>query len=348
MPNQNPNEHRRRQVRTAQRAYRARHQANTAALQNRVAELERTLERIGEAVVSFSDALVYSDVLTSYPDIADRLRDTVQTCLVLARDGSGEDESDRHVERSQQTPDLETERRQRQMAIPLLPSVLADRSHGIHVQYPLFPGSDGTTGNIEISTFIEQLRITNLHRGFRMLSDPSTPFSALKRPFRLLLSCVTRETITAFFHARLHARLNKSKPERFFEIPAFQLGGAGTHYPLLLPDPAQNAEQGANIQDFQAPPQEYGTLSAFSPEDQDELNGDWFDIHDLEGYLREREVCLMRSRDVNTDSSPGFSRGIKAEDLIYALVGKAICLGHSPGYRRSDVESAINSLSCAG
>ncbi|KAL2827589.1 hypothetical protein BDW59DRAFT_56172 [Aspergillus cavernicola] len=339
---------RRAQVRIAQQAYRARNQANITALQRRVAQLETALESMGEAVVSFSGALVESDVLTSYPHVADRLRDTVQTCLALARHGEGEhleDHGSEEIPRIHTPPDeLGMSGFDSRVFSHLVDPTLSGSREAFHAAYRsgrLFPfGLDNIASRMEVPAFVEQLRIACLYQGFLVLNNPSIPLDVLRRPFRLLLSLVTREAITLFFRDRLHARLAKRQAEGFSEIPGFKLGGAGTHYPGVFIQP-----QDIGLQQPQAP--EGYTLSAFSPEVQQELDGDWFDVHDLEGYLREKEVSLMIPQySTSLHSSP--RRVVDAVDLTAALLRKGICLGYSPGFKRSDVESAIDSSSWRG
>ncbi|KAF3384390.1 hypothetical protein F1880_002354 [Penicillium rolfsii] len=74
-------ERRREQVRLAQRAYRARNEANTIALKQRIAQLESALEAQSKAVVLLSNLLEEDPVVMSHPHIADRLRETVKICL---------------------------------------------------------------------------------------------------------------------------------------------------------------------------------------------------------------------------------------------------------------------------
>ncbi|KAJ5278684.1 hypothetical protein N7478_004056 [Penicillium angulare] len=273
---------RRQQVRLAQRAYRARNEAQTRALQQRVARLESALERTSQAMISFTDVLVGTQVLPSHQQLAHRLRDTVKTCLNLAM--YGEDcATDAQYSRTPEpspiadiTTDSEarTEREHNEQPLSNEYAGLGMLSYS-----PLLPFVSGSSTVIEVPTFVNRLRITCLYQGFLLLNNPTVPLEALKRPFRLLLSLVTRETITSYFHACLYARLNNKQPDRYSCIPCFKLGGAGTHYPEA------GFEQ-------EVSPMIYNALSAFSPEAQKDLDGEWFDVFDLLGYLRARKVAL--------------------------------------------------------
>lgn len=155
---------------------------------------------------------------------------------------------------------------------------------------PLLPFKLDGTGTVEAPFFVQHLRITCLYQGFLVLKNQSVPLNALRRPFRLLLSLVTRETITSFFYACLYARLNNDQPDRWNEIPFFKLGGAGTHYPEAFSSSQSETEtRGPEQQHFSL---ENHALSAFSPEAQEELDGDWFDIWDLAGYLQAERISL--------------------------------------------------------
>lgn len=140
---------------------------------------------------------------------------------------------------------------------------------------------------IEAPDFVNNLRIACLYQGFLLLNNPSVPLEALSRPFRLLLSLVTRETITSYFHTCLYARLNNKQPDHFSCIPSFRLGGAGTHYPEVV---ASN-QVGSRSEQYD-PSMIHDTLSAFSPEAQKDLDGQWFDLFDLVGFLRAQETIL--------------------------------------------------------
>jgi hypothetical protein len=123
-----------------------------------------------------------------------------------------------------------------------------------------------------------------------MLKNPSVPLNALRRPFRLLLSLVPRETITSFFYTRLFAMLNNNQPDTWNEIPFFKIGGAGTHFRERFSSSENDTERRRLKQQYF--PVEHSALSAFSPDAQEELDGDWFDIWDLAAYLQSEGIHL--------------------------------------------------------
>ncbi|KAF4222004.1 hypothetical protein CNMCM5878_007556 [Aspergillus fumigatiaffinis] len=74
---------RRTQIRLAQRAYRSRKEAELQALRARVRELDMLVERMNETFLSFTDDLMKSGVLLTYPDVARRLHQTIAQSLSL-------------------------------------------------------------------------------------------------------------------------------------------------------------------------------------------------------------------------------------------------------------------------
>lgn len=193
-----------------------------------------------------------------------------------------------------------------------------------------------------------------------MLNNPSIPLDVLRRPFQLFLSLVRRDAITSFFYTRLLARLNNKRPEMCKEIPSFKLGGAGTHYPEVLADAQNEAEmRGLEQQNI---PVIHDALPAFSPDVNEELDGEWFDLWDLAGYLRNKRITLSLSPPTAEATYPmvdavGFTAGEARNSCLFdlrtessvknplALVEKGIFLGYSPGFKRCDVEAAISSSS---
>ncbi|RAO68090.1 uncharacterized protein BHQ10_004102 [Talaromyces amestolkiae] len=264
-------ERRRKQVLQAQRAYRARNEANITALKQRVAHLESALERMGKAVVDLSDILAEKRVLTSHPNIADRLRDTLKTCLDSAKYGK-----ERHEDFGHSQPN--------------------DTS--LRVQRPVDKQSSPKYDPKE-----SPLPINSTRRS----AQPHNRFL----PFELD---------------------GAASPERFSEIPFFKLGGTGTHYRGALV--SNQNKSGLEEQHF---PVVHSALSAFPPEAQEELDGEWFDLWDLVGYLRAETITLS----LEPPNEETTHRTVNVVDFTAALVEKGICLGYSPGFKRSDVETAI-------
>ncbi|KAL3455599.1 hypothetical protein BJX64DRAFT_294901 [Aspergillus heterothallicus] len=339
-------ERRRQQVCQAQRAYRARSEAYARALEERVARLESALERTGRAVIEFTDILIDARILASHQHLAHHLRDTVKTCLDSARFGAdGPEQVEYYKGRTPASMIADRGNREGGNKMPLsLPSDQGALS--------ILPRSLGLSSGrsvdsmrlIEVPTFVDHLRITCLYQGFLMLNNPSVPLEALRRPFHLLLSLVTRGTITSFFRRCLFARLNNQEPHLCNEIPCFRVGGAGSHFSnstAAIPGQTEASQQGTSPASSQSHdrtkadatnlPSSYLSLK--------EADEEWFDLLDLIGYLRAQDILLAMDRP----TTPTSYRAVNVVNFTAALVERGICLGHSPGFKRSDVERAIES-----
>ncbi|KOC18544.1 hypothetical protein AFLA70_3g008760 [Aspergillus flavus AF70] len=336
----NKKDRRRTQVRLAQRAYRSRKEANVEFLHKRVAQLEAAAQKMGEAVITFSDTLFQSGALTSRPDLARHLRETVQICLSSAKDIGDEDSfntatHDESPLLSSLTPispghSTLSESESPPFLSTVQPSPCFLRYH----PSSLFFFKPGDVAMMEVSDFTDQLRIACLYEGLLILDNSSVPLTTLKRPFRLLLSLFTRASITSIFRSALHARLNKRSYMSFKEVPSCLPSHAGQPSTQSQTTECQSAlDQPQSISN--------SPLPSFNPQALKEIGGDWFDVQELANYLQERDTRLLVRPPKNmTDSSS--QSAVNARALIVALVSKAMCLGHSPGFRRSDVEQAIN------
>ncbi|KAE8356399.1 hypothetical protein BDV28DRAFT_110575 [Aspergillus coremiiformis] len=350
---EDPEERRRMQIRLAQRAYRSRKEANITSLKGRISQLEMALEKMSSAVISFSDSLVQSGALSSHPDIASHLRDTVQTCLSLAKetckDGEPESPATSHSEESLSltsaagpdgTPSVPTDRNTSPTA-PGEPTVHSQSGQSSRppgsISSPLSKSLDSSA--MDMALFIEQLHLACVYQGYLVLSNPSVPMSRLERPFRFLLTLMDRPHLTGVFEALLHAKMNQKRLEECYAgIPFFKLGGAGTHYPRSTGQaqegekPLQRYQQWATIHD---------PLSRFTADVRTDMDGDWFDMQDLAGYLRERGVHLLSSPPPESGRRSSSQLVVNVTGLIQALISKGICLGRTPGFRRHDVDRAL-------
>ncbi|KAE8131605.1 hypothetical protein BDV38DRAFT_288549 [Aspergillus pseudotamarii] len=336
----NKKDRRRTQVRLAQRAYRLRKEASVEFLNKRVAQLEAAAQIMSEAMIAFSDILLQSKVLTSHPELTEHLRVTVQICLSSAK-GISEEGSPRTA-----TPD---ESSHSSSFAPISPGYLplsggesppsvstAQPSPCLLRYHPssLFFFKPGNVAEMEVSDFTEQLRIACLYEGLLLLDNSSVPLTHLKRPFRLLLSLFTRACITSIFRGALHARLNKETYMNFKGVPSC--------LPSHAAQPLSQSQAATECQSALDQPQSTSNspLPSFNPQNLKEIGGDWLDVQDLANYFEERNARLF-VRAPKRMANPSQSV-VNARALIVALVGKAMCLGHSPGFRRSDVEQAIS------
>lgn len=155
------------------------------------------------------------------------------------------------------------------------------------------------SGEVTLSSFTQQLRLACLYNALSLLQDSSTTVDDLRRPFRVLLSLVTRETMVSIFEASFTARLNGKEPEIFHEIATLQLGGPETRWSEKssqgqVQSPTHQGERAAE-----------SSLSHPCSRD-DKRHGRWFDVQDLEQCLREKNLrlCMFPPAGPEVSSSP--------------------------------------------
>ncbi|KAI9041072.1 bZIP transcription factor [Aspergillus affinis] len=339
---EDPEERRRMQIRLAQRAYRSRKEANISSLKGRIAQLESAMEKMSTTVISFSDELVQSGVLASHADLTGHLRETVQTCLDLAKEASEDHdlpEMSPGSEKSQPSPGQGTSNSipPELKSNPLSPALseVKDYVCSPHASSDSSsPSENIVVSHMELSAFMERLHMACLYQAYLVLANPAVSMDRLKRPFQLLLTVMDRTRMVSYFQAALHAKVGQSRLDEWREVPFFYLGGAGSHYPRSSPKKSA----------LEMYPLRYNRwetindpLSRISPEFRQELDGEWFDIQDLEGFLREKNVHLFVSQPQSKPSP----LTINVARFIPALITKALCLGRAPGFRRRDVEMAL-------
>lgn len=279
------------QTRLAQRAYRSRQQASMESLRNRVSFLETSIEKMSSAMLSFSEQLVQSGVLWSQPALTTNLRDTMKIFLSLAS-GASIDEGTRTPIDSNQAGDWPPSPPQptaERLSLdgPLhLPLVDSGVYHPKSAALPATVESPGTS-TIGVTEFIERLLLEALYQGYLALSSPSFGMDQLQRPFGLIFAMMNRDRLTSYFRAELYAQVNRKPLDGWEEVPFFRLGRAGTHYP--------DRSAGPFVPRFQR----WGTvedpLSLVTADLRKQLEGDWFDLQDLEGYLRAKNALLVVS-----------------------------------------------------
>ncbi|KAK2801853.1 hypothetical protein FQN50_007598 [Emmonsiellopsis sp. PD_5] len=81
-------ERRRTQIRLAQRAYRLRKEATISDLNQRVVELEETIDEMSKSFLAFNDEAMSSGLLSAQPEFAEHLRRVTERFLSLAKDAS--------------------------------------------------------------------------------------------------------------------------------------------------------------------------------------------------------------------------------------------------------------------
>ncbi|KAI9370233.1 hypothetical protein BJX61DRAFT_535785 [Aspergillus egyptiacus] len=309
----NSEERRRMQVRMAQRAYRSRKEASAKSLKDRISQLETAVTQMSTAVIAFGDELIRSGALDSCPDLLMPLGNTVQTCLALP--GLSHGDATYQVEPPDTTPDGQS-------------------AHELSL-YQSPSRSFGTGGNMEISEFLERLHVTCGYQAYLVCANPAVPLRRLERPFRMLLSLMPRPQITEFFKDWLLARAGHKTLNTWEHIPFFQIGGAGTHYPA-------SSNYHRPFRPTSSSSTTKGDLTRLASDIQQQFDDEWFDLGDLGGYLREQRTVFPSAlpTPMGVVSEEETDRNCVSR-LIQALVRRAICLGRSPGFRRRDVEAAL-------
>ncbi|KAL4883189.1 hypothetical protein BJY04DRAFT_185025 [Aspergillus karnatakaensis] len=310
----NPEERRRVQVRLAQRAYRSRKEANVSSLKERINQLETAVKQMSTAVISFGDDIVRSGALDSHPDLLKPLGNTVQACLALPTLPHGD--SDYQLDLPEPTP-----KGKKTQMLPAYPS----------------PTSSETSETMEISEFIDRLHVTCSYQAYLVCANPAVPQRRLERPFGMLLSIMPRTFVAEYFKDWLLARAGHKSFAHWDHVPFFRIGGAGTHYPATgnthYPFPSHSTA--ATVE---------GDASHFSSPEKDDLDDEWFDLGDLQGYLREKGVVFPASAPSINPLVQGEvgSTASSVACFIQALVRIAVCLGRSPGFRRREVENLVD------
>ncbi|GKZ82531.1 hypothetical protein AnigIFM56816_007349 [Aspergillus niger] len=336
----NSEERRRLQLRVAQRAYRSRQQATLDGLKNHISTLETSIERMSSAMLSFSEKLVQSGLLRSNSALTAELRDTMTVFLNVASEANLDDEKSVSVDYNK-TIDSPPASHQPTIEhpspnIPLhLPLDVTGLYTPTSANLPYTVNDSSGTSIIGISEFMERLLLAASHQGYLALSNPSIGLNQLQRPFGFIFSMMNRERLTSFFEAELHAQLSQKPLEGWEGIPFFRLGGAGTHYP-------DQRSSGSFVPRHHRWDTVEDPLSLVTANLRTQLEGDWFDLQDLEGYIREKNVLLLTSAGKPTKCS-NVQTNINVTSFITRLVRRGVCLGRTPGFQRDDVEEALRS-----
>jgi hypothetical protein len=314
-------------------------------------------------MLSLSEKLVQSGVLRGHSALTTNLRDTMKVFLNMAsRVGSLDDDEMRVVlvdpdntielppEASQQQQQQQQQRTLKWLP-PNIPRHLPlDGTQSSHPTSAIPPhtANSARMAIIEVGAFIQQLLLVALYQGHLALRDTSIGLDQLQRPFGLIFSMMNRERLASYFKAELHSQLSQKPLDGWDEVPFFRLGGAGTHY-------ADGKSTGPFIAHYQSGGAVEDPLSLVSADLRTQLEGDWFDLQDLEGYIRDKNVLLVTTagepaKGSKVQTSINVSRFITGRCrpwfvmiilTLIALVTRGVCLGRTPGFQRKDVEYAL-------
>lgn len=299
---------------------------------DRILKLEAVILRMNSLVESLGDQLARSDALALQPHLESSLRNIVATCASLAKEVD-QSKLDGHLHSPQSRIHHEDpSHRQQDQAILLYPSspmhvpnpevpnaIEAPQSL---MSLPLSPGNvtsprspSTTTSPVELSTFINQLRLACAHNAFETLSDPAVSLDTVRNKFRFLLSLMSREHLTSYYKASLEAQIDRSALKPWESVPFFGLGGAGSHYSRQFSStPPSGPAKDSAQRDW---PLVGDPLLPFSAQIRESLDDTWFDVRDLEGYLKEKDVYLVAS----PLSTPQREVSAKHTDVVRLLQG---------------------------
>ncbi|KAK8173314.1 hypothetical protein IWX90DRAFT_138339 [Phyllosticta citrichinensis] len=193
-------------------------------------------------------------------------------------------------------------------------SVASDsHGYGINPLSPQFTFSPSLTTSPEIqlpytysfqeTTFARRLQRACLERGFHLLSNSQLRPGAFQRVFRICRHYATRDEIQRQFRALLQQSV--LEPIEFLNSPFIHLGGAGTHYPQrdgngnIVPRKTDwNVRRigpwatKAELDLIRAGLNPRISWSRELEEDLRQYDGEWFDSHDVEGYLEELGIRI--------------------------------------------------------
>ncbi|KAJ5738952.1 hypothetical protein N7493_002107 [Penicillium malachiteum] len=405
-------EERRMQIRRAQRTYRQKKETTIQTLRSRVVSLEQTLENISGLLDTTEDSEA-SGLGSRSHDLA-RTRQLILAEIKKARSFPENTDSETlrdifgyHVSRAQYDTDRQSshfgrdQRKHHAYPHARSPSPLLNR---------LFPTTTIYTYSNQESDLSRRLQRFCLEHTYRWLTDSCSDPLRISRLFGLVPCIHDMPGICRSFRRVLHSEIGDPL-EEVTKQPYYTLGGAGTHFPRLTEDgepiyPENSRRPGkilrrmsrilrrGSIQDWDedwsgnAEPESDDELQAaeMSMSQRDrlralDLEGDWFDCHDVEGYLKQQGIVIgisslwldVPSETVGTlhglsplvsishlyvsssEGTPSDQGGsslrsndtsqstyvLDVECFFELLLTNLRILGRAPGFRVCDVETAI-------
>ncbi|KAI9037197.1 uncharacterized protein KD926_000770 [Aspergillus affinis] len=320
-----PDERRRTQLRLAQRAYRTRQQATVKGLETRISRLETVLESMSSTVLSFSAELLESGVLESYSGLTESLRDAIKTVLSLASEPSPgsrapiPDEPSQSEEAEDPSPSSDLAPTTGSLPSISFPAALGHDPPHFTDADDFRTVSSPATASIGLSEFIHRLHVEALYQSYLALSNHAIGLHQLQRPFGFALSMLDRGTLASYFKAELDAIANRKPLDGWEAVPLFSLGGAGTHYPR--PASMQTRTEGRPSYSHRRRGTRAVSLARVAPDVLGTFEGTWFDLHDLEGFLLEKDVLLLLPTDDPSTGSSSTQTSINVARLIPGILG---------------------------
>jgi hypothetical protein len=157
-----------------------------------------------------------------------------------------------------------------------------------------------TTYSFQEATFARRLTRAALETGFHLLSNANARPQALNYVFKLSLPYFTLEQMRTRFRIIMSRTIDEDLD--WWDHPFIHLGGAGTHYPRR--DAAGNivpVKNGWTIRSIGPMEKKMSVLEntkdgrteGMMGVDLSGMEGEWFDSHDVQGYLEEKYACKL-------------------------------------------------------
>jgi hypothetical protein len=316
------------QIRRAQRTYRQKKEATIQGLKARVDVLEQTLQNVANILGADEETHALNTV-GSQADGLTRARQLVLAEIRKTRSTSGEhSQTDSSLARLRDIFGYQVSHAGGN--VKDAESTQYDRTNAQytrqHARSPtpllnrLFPSTTIYTYSHQESDLSRRLHRFCLEHTYRWLTDPHSDPSHMSRIFGLVPCIQDMPGVRRSFRRTLQSEIGSSLEGQ--KLPFYKLGGAGTHYPRIgadgRPDYPVNIRRPGKIlrrlarilrrggiQDWDedwsgdAEPDLQDGIGlkerAMSEEDRLRslgLEGEWFDCHDVQGYLESHGVIL--------------------------------------------------------
>lgn len=176
-----------------------------------------------------------------------------------------------------------------QTSHPLIPSTLRTLTDASFDVSPAMSNLHDRSIPYATTPFTQKLFQACAESGHRYLTNDAVTDLEMWHEFGLMLQKVSRSQVTSYFKRVLAA--TPCNPVEDFQFPFISLGGAGTHFPRAK-QMSISASGLQNLLPFQAT---NGILELHSDEQ-------WFDVHDVEGFLSSQGISLNSNRSLPTNT----------------------------------------------
>lgn len=269
-------------------------------------QLEATVESLTTSITSLGEALAQSNVLVSDGDLHGRLSETIGKCLCPVSN-NGEATSTRRV--AAVNP-------QSELSLPInffirpcpvfsvLPLLENDLAEKLKNPVPV--------SGINYKELIDILDAALVFSAYVKVANPSISLQRVQHYFHLALTIMDRNRLKSYYATLFHSKLTR-QPTLFINdnIPFLQVGGAGTHYGDARPLPLSHTSSHAPTIFKRAEPFVItaAPLQKVPPVWAARLEGTWFDITDLEMFLKAKQVSLHRCQRAHNQSKSACPKG---------------------------------------